>query len=312
MTRINLFRNAPSTLNSVAWGKINHPTTSALIFAALLLACSFTVGCSSDQVKNEQTKNNQSAVNQPIPVSSALPITPIPTTASVEQAAAKPVHKKTVRKVPPVVTYSNPSSGVSFDYPRKYALKTGDAASKLISTGTVPMDFIQPGGVSVAAVALPDSTLANSDVASAFFDVSMHKSLTADQCGEFSVPQPNPAAPSDPSVQATAQLATPPISKLLIGDLELDTRETNSDAPREEAARYYHVYRNNLCYEFALKVATTKPEATTAKPTPTQVDREQVFQRLEKILATVKINPVPTAEVDAEVKTPPQAETPAQ
>ena len=47
MTRINAVRNIAATRNSVAWGK----NTSALIFAAVLIACSVTVGCSSDKDK---------------------------------------------------------------------------------------------------------------------------------------------------------------------------------------------------------------------------------------------------------------------
>jgi hypothetical protein len=62
-------------------------------------------------------------------------------------------------------------------------------------------------------------------------------------------------------------------------------------------------------------MSTTKPEtANTAQLTTKHVDRDQVFQRLEKILATVKINPVSAPDVNAEVKTsgPAPAETPAQ
>jgi hypothetical protein len=99
MTRINLFRNTPSTLNSVAWGKTNfappnfaqkknlNPTTSTLVFAALLIACSLTVGCSSDQPKPISSVN-QSSMAQTTP-----PITPssMPAATPVQQAPAKTV-----------------------------------------------------------------------------------------------------------------------------------------------------------------------------------------------------------------------------
>jgi hypothetical protein len=329
MTHINLFRTAPSTLSSVAWGKKNFDATaSTLIFAALLIVCSFAVGCSNDQPK-PVSSTNQSPIVQTTP-------TPAPPVATpVQQPVSTPVHKKVVRKVPPTVTYVNDVSGVSFDYPRKYALKTGDAATELVSSSPTPMDFIQPGGVALAAVALPSSTYPNSDLASAFFNVSVNKALTADQCREFSLPLPNPVPAADPNIQATAQPATPPSelpssespvstvppskfpsSKLMIGGLELDSAETSATGElkpesREEAAKYYHVFQNGACYEFALKVATTKLDAvSTTKPSPSRIDRDEVFHRLEKILATVKINPITPQEVDAEVKTP--AETPAQ
>ena len=303
MTRINLFRTAtvrstPATSDSVAWGNINfNKNASTLVFAALLIICSLAVGCSSEKPKTENS-TNQPAMTQPIATSpAAAPATP------ALQAAAKPVHKKAVRKVPATVTYSDKTSGISFQYPRRYSLKTGDAASEMVSSDPVPMDFVQPGGVALAAVAVPESAYPNSDLASAFFNVSVNKALTADQCGEFSVPQASPATPADPAASAPAQT-----SKLMIGDMELRSSETlASQGNREEASKYYHVFENGACYEFALKVATTGVKTEGSK----KVDREQVFQRLEKILATAKIKPA--AEVTANAPTTPSApETPAQ
>lgn len=315
MTRINLFRtaknsnttfcnttvrNTPATLDSVAWGKINFDkNTSTLVFAAALIICSVAVGCSSEKPKTESS-TNQSVMTQP-----TLPAVTTPATPPV-QAAAKPVHKKVVRKAPATVTYADKTSGISFQYPRKYALETGDAANELVSSGPVPMDFVQPGGVALAAVAMPESAYPNSDLASAYFNVSMNKTLTAEQCGEFSVPQATSAAPADTPVQAKAQL-----SKLMIGDMELQSTEnTASQGTREETAKYYHVFENGACYEFALNVVTTKVENEGGTK---HVDRDQVFQRLEKILATVKINPAAAPEVTASAPVTPSApETPAQ
>jgi hypothetical protein len=324
MNRINLFRTttfhtAPSALDSVAWGKKNSntnnfdSTTGTLIFAALLIACSLTVGCSSDQTKSDQTKpvssNNQSPMTQ-----TTTPITTAPAPATpVQQAAAKPVHKKVARKVSPTVAYVDDAFGVSFQYPRKYTLKTGEAADEFVSLDPVPMDFVQPGGVTLAAVALPESTYPNSNLAFAFFNVSVNKTLSADQCSEFSGQQPNPAPAADPAGNPTTQLAQPPtsklpVSKLMIGDLELQSSETNVDGGattgnRDEASKYFHVFQGGSCYEFALKVATTKLDsATTTATTMKPVDRDEVFHRLEQVLATIKINPVTAADVKAEVK----------
>jgi len=316
MNRINPFRSTPSTLNSVSWGKKNFDNTSTLIFAALLIVCSVAVGCSSDKPKPISSAPETPIAQSTPPVTTSSTPTPV---MPVQQAAAKPMHKKVVHRAPPTLTYADKTSGVSFQYPRKYALKTGDAATELVSSGPLPMDFVQPGGVALATVSMPESTYPNSDLASAFFNVSVNKTLTADQCGEFSVPQPNPAAPADPTLQATAQLATPPISKLMIGDMELQSSETTSggqttNGPREEASKYYHVFQNGACYEFALKVATIESSSSPTTESATKpVNRDEVFQRLEKILATVKINPITAPEVNAEVKTNTQpTETPAQ
>ena len=311
MNRINLFRNnafrsttfrgTPATLDSVAWGQTNfEKTTGALVFAALLIVCSIAVGCSSDKPKSVSS-TNQPAMTQPTQPTATSPVS-VPV-APVLQAAAKPVHKKVVRKAPATVTYADKTSGLSFQYPRKYTLKTGDAADELVSSDPVPMDFVQPGGVAVAAVAVPESAYPNSDLASAFFNVSVNKALTAEQCGEFSVPQATPATPVDAAAPAPKQP-----SKLMIGDMELQSSETlASQGTREEASKYYHVFENGACYEFALKVATTGIENQGGAK---HVDREEVFQRLEKILATVKIHPA--SETTASAPAPAAPGTPAQ
>ncbi len=309
MTRINLFRTNP---DSITWGKTHFvknvfDASSPFIFAATLIACSLAVGCSSEKPQ-PATSTTQPPVVQPAPqIATAATPTPV---VPVPQATKKPVHRRVVRKAPPTVTYADKTTGVSFQYPRGYALKTGDAAAELFSADPLPMDFTQSGGVPLAVVALPESTYPKSNLASAYFDVSVNKTLAADQCNEFAVPQPDPSKPSDPTVQAAAQVATPPISRLLIGDMELQSTETSSSADSEkeqseESSKYYHVFENGACYEFALKVSTTKANPEPAADSGTKlVDRDEVFHRLEKILATVKINPV-TPEVNAEARTTP-------
>lgn len=303
MTRINLFRTNPSTRNLGAWGKSNFENNAAaLLFAALLMVCSVAVGCSSDKPKPAVSTNPS-------------PMSPMPATTSVDpttgaaatppvHAAAKPVHKKVVRKVPATVTYVDNISGLSFQYPRKFELKTGDDAGELISSTLAPMDFVQPGGVTLAVVAMPQTAYPKSDLARAFFNVSVNKSLTAQQCGEFSGQQAKAAAPADPAAPAMPRPA-----KLIIGDMELQSAETlASQGTREEASKYYHVFENGACYEFALKVATTEIETEGGAK---HVDRDEVFQKLEKVLATVKINPIEPPAVTASTPATVPA-TPAQ
>ena len=337
MTRINASRNTVPTRDSVAWGKWST-NTSALIFAAVLIVCSVTVGCSSNDKPKPVSTNN---VTQPQPPIASMP-------APVVQADAKPAPqpvKKVVHKKPATVNYTDKTSGLTFEYPRRYAIETGDAATDLLASAPIPMNFVQPGGVALAAVELPETSFANTDFSSGFFNVSVHKNLTADQCNEFAVPQPkvvtssaNPAPTESASAQPTSTSAatTPasttassdqpqpdptksdptksdqPGSKLLLGDLELRATEAVSgEGTRQSDSKYFHVFQNGACYEFALNVTTVASQEGVMK----HVDRDKVFDRLEKILATVKINPVtaPAPEVTAEVPaTPPASETPAQ
>jgi hypothetical protein len=264
-------------------------------------------------------------------------------------------------KKPATVNYTDKTYGVTFEYPRRYAIETGDAAAELLLSHPIPMNFVESGGVALAAVELPETNYTNTDFSSAFFNVSVHKSLTADQCTRFSVPQPKTVetkiaepkiveekpvekteaksepAPSASSTEVAKQDSTPmpkpdmkqdaqststsqsttstqaesesSNSRLMLGDLELrSTEAVAGEGTRQSDSKYFHVYQNGACYEFALNVTTDASEEGIVK----HVDRDKVFNRLEQILSTVKINPAAAPEVTAEAPTPVPAATPAQ
>jgi hypothetical protein len=321
MTRINV------SPRSTAWGKRFASGAigdlNAYVFAAVLIICSLAVGCSSDKPKPVTTNNE-------IPPTQPLTAAPLP--APVLEAQSKPAVKKVVHKKPSTVNYADKAYGVTFEYPRRYAIETGDAAMQLVSSNPIPMNFVSPGGVALAAVELPETNYVNTDFSSAYFNVSINKNVSSDQCGEFAVPQgketmvdasksqpatstssepvkqdaaksdSQSAAPVSSTEQNTAEVKNDPKSdvspnaKLLIGDMELRATEAVSgEGTRQSDSKYFHVYQNGACYEFALNVTTDASDEGLVK----HVDRDKVFGRLEQILSTVKINPV-TPEVTAE------------
>ena len=196
MTRINLSNTRETSF--LTWGT----NASALVFAAVLIICSIAVGCSSDKPKPV-------TINKPVPAAEPQ-AQPMPT-MPVAQAENKPAPKKpVVRKRPATVNYADKTYGVTFEYPRRYAIETGDAATQLILSNPIPMNFVQPGGVALAAVELPETNYVNTDFSSAFFNVSVHKSLTADECGQFAVPAQKSTAKSDaaPITEVKPEAAT--------------------------------------------------------------------------------------------------------
>jgi hypothetical protein len=283
MTHFNFANKFASTRSSIVESK----SASAFLFAALLIVCSVAVGCSSE--KPQPVSVNQPPATNPAPLAMSTP--------PVAAEPAKPAPKKAVRKRPPTITYADKTYGVSFDYPRKYAIETGNAAGELIATSPLPMNFVQPGGTALAAVELPETSFPATDYSSAFFNVSVNKSLTAEQCEQFSVPQ---SKPSDPSVQTMPQSA-----KLMIGDMELYGAEAVAgDGPRQSDSKYFHIFQNGACYEFALNMTTNAAEIEAGMK---HVDRDKVFDRLAKILSTVKINEVAAPEVTASAPAMPAA-----
>ena len=255
--------------------------TAALVGSLMvtsLLAVFFlgTSGCS----KKEPAKSVM--MSQP---TSPASITSPSTTAPAESqppAPTKPA-KKSAKRRSSTVTYTNRTYGLSFQYPRSYILKTGDQAIlHWTASEPVQMDFVQPGGVAVAAIEPPrGSSSRGSDprsshqgtaFTSAFFNVSVNPNLTSSQCTQFAFPK---------SDDAPVGLVSP--AKVTVGAIEFDEIE---DAMQQADARYYHVFKHGACYEFALGLGTTVGEA---KEGVTPANSQEVFGKLEKILSTVKI-----------------------
>ena len=266
-------------------------TIAASLLAVFLLQ---TSGCSREEGRSARIIP-PSPVNQP---ASPIPSASAPALATPLAAAQPPAPKrKAVRKRPATIAYNDPTSGVSFRYPRRYLLNTPDGAKQnTTAPDQVSMNFIQPGGVAVVSVALPKGSYPGTDLASASFSVSMNSSLTPEACGQFTLLQ----------VAASDETALQP-AKVKLGGLQLQEMEALSGPATKQAdAKYYHVFANGACYEFALGLST---DSGGAEDGIMPVDREDVFRRLERILASVKIGTdVPaTGEVPAVTALPASA-----
>lgn len=203
--------------------------------------------------------------------------TPSPTTAaSTTPAAPRKVHKKR----PTTVTYSDANSGVSFVYPRKYELATGDKAQpQFADMGAAPMNFVQPGGVAVATVALPAASYPGTDFTSAFFNVNVNRSLSEQECLHFAFVDKRHADGEPVDAE-----------KVKVGSKDMEmTSDFSANGVKQAEAQYYHSYENGACYEFVLGLGTAG-YGTADGVAP--VDRAEVFTKLEKILASVKTKPV--------------------
>ena len=220
--------------------------------------------------------------------STATP-TPQPSTS----APATPVAKKNTHKKRPaaIVTYSDPKTGISFRYPRKYELASGDKIQPAIDgLGPVPMNFVQPGGASVAMVAVPPTTYPGTDFTTAFFDVNVNRSLSEKECSEFAFVDASNA--DDEPVDA---------EKLRVGSAYMKkTSNFGGDAVKQGETQYYHRYENGACHEFVLGLGTA---GYGTEDGVKAVNHDEVFGKLEKILASVKIQAVEREQVVAKTPT---------
>jgi len=219
-------------------------------------------------------------VSSPTAAPATAAAAPVATTSAVA-APTKKMHKKH----PTNVTYSDAKFGVSFLYPRKFALTTGDKAlPQFAGLGDAMMNFVQPGGVAVATVELPGGSYPGTDFASAFFNVNVNRSVSEQECGHFAFVDSHNVngAPVD-------------TGKVKIGSTDMETTSSfSASVMAQTETQYYHNYANGACYEYVLSVGTA---GYGAKDGVEPVNRDEVFARLEKILATVKINPVEQEQV---------------
>jgi hypothetical protein len=264
---------------------IGNAVTAA---AVAMLALSFFLdlaGCSGDK-KNAQQNPTAQASPSPVPVTTAVS-QPSALENKVEDVIAK---KKTIKRAS-TATYKNSVYGVSFRYPKTYTMLVPDRESKESAwPDPVAMNFTAPGGETLTTLVLPGTRI------SSYFKASVVKGVNEEQCGKFgSTPEQTEAA-NNPPVDPTEAAANPPVDA---DDDSIAPVDSNilgvkfakiENVTDQSEARYYHHFENGACYEFALGVADAPG---TVKP----VDHLQVFDRLERIMTTVKIKSQPAPVV---------------
>ncbi len=270
-------------------GSIKNQTVGALGALAMFAAVIVIGSCSrsSKPVAVQQPTQPVAPVSAPAVAVPAVPPAPV-------QAKAKP---RATRHRAATLSYVNREYGLSLNFPRNYRLKTEPAAA---STDPLQMNFVQPGGVVLAAVEMPGNSYPGTDFKSALVNVSVNTGMTSDACSQFAFPEPG---------QGTDVASPAKTDEVKIGAIEFHEVENPDGAMMKQAnARYYHVFNQGICYEFALGIGTDS-DANLEEITP--VDRDQVFARLEKILATVKFQPAVTPETGTAETQTPAPQTPA-
>ena len=218
-------------------------------------------------------------------------------TPAVEMPAVTPKPaKKRVQRKAPLATYTEPEYGLSFRYPKNYILKTGEQNdSDLSAPGVGRMNFVEPGGVTVAAIEVPKSSYPGTDFTSGVFGVSVNSSLSQAQCEQFVFPK------SDGREGEPAALP----AKVKVGGNEFAMVEDAGDSGKNEPhMKYFHHFDNGNCYEFSVGLGTTDANVAGLKP----VSRSLVFGRLEQILASVKVKPAIAPEVAKDAQAHPMVE----
>jgi hypothetical protein len=252
--------------------RLGIPATAALSTVLAVIFALALDGCSN-------SKDSKTEVSSPTRASLPAGATSGPGSATQQDSSiqpARPANKAKVEHRWAAANYSNGKYGISFLYPRSYSLVTPERAVLTQSLEKVPMNFIKPGGVNLATVALPNGPVTS------LFHVNVNKQLTAQACQQFAVPDSYPGGANRKPVPVKVSLRGVDFTRVEVGSEQNDLR-------------YYHHFENGACYEFAM--AVQEKEGST-KP----VDHFALFDQLERIMSTVKINP---ATVTAEMPQPP-------
>jgi hypothetical protein len=245
-------------------------TAAATAVLALMVVLDFN-GCSKSNSKNAQVNPTTQTSGAPV-VAQSQPVD------QLEKKVEAVIEKKKAIKRASTATYKNNTYGISFRYPKTYTMLTPEKDRKESAwPDPVAMNFTEPGGETLTTLVLPGTR------ASSYFKASVNKGVTAEQCSKFATTPEATEVSTNPPVDAEDDSIVPVKTNIL--GVEFAKAESVTE---QSEARYYHHFENGACYEFALGVedapGTTKP-----------VDHLQVFDKLERIMTTVKIksDPVP-------------------
>ena len=250
--------------------------TAVLVLAGIAIGLT---GCSNKESRNISVNSGQTSHDPAVSVPSQ--------TIAAEPAATKK-RKKSAVKRPSTLTYVSSTYGVSFRFPGQYELTSpGNNDQKSGLAEEVPTNFVQPGSVTVATIELPSGS------ATSFFNESANKNLTSQECGQFAVPEASDLASNSPVDESDTSIP----SKTSIHGVEFSKVENASE---QEDVKYYHHFEpgpdgiGGTCYEFAMGVE----EQRVSSKAP---DYPDLFDKLERVMATVKIKSQESSTVTATV-----------
>lgn len=255
-----------------------------LAMVGALAAIAFGLACSThnDHLSKSVAKTQSASKTQVMFKPAAL--------KTVEAVAPQPMETSALT---PDKSHANPSKpmayrsrdyGVSFEYPWQYAyfnaraIANGDESLQPNSDG-------HDGQVTLARVAIPRGFYPDTDFDTAYFTLSLNQNLKEEECTL--------------SAKKPADLKKDTINGVDFKWVEVE----NGGHGVSSRVRNYVAFANGTCYEVEMGLKTSNQDGLAR-----EVSSDQVFNRLESILQTVKIK---SEMKDAPAPTQTAAATPA-
>jgi hypothetical protein len=286
-------------------------TTISMLATVATSMCLTVIGC-SDKAALRQEKARTLAASAPRPT--------LVSTPKVAQHFANPAPRDYA-----LASYSDPEHGVSFRYPRNFALLESDddgdsdrviswEQAKQAGAGVRTADELSsddPGSTLLATIVVPDDAYPNTSFAGGSLQFSINRYQTASSCRANLLERLGDV--KAPSGTVTAQGVS-------FAWIDIDTGDGNT----EFAERDYAGFANGACYEFFMRIGVRSPATVAptlqnvsasngvsdmAPPTNSNVTSEEsvgsrrpndrkIVGNLEKIVASFQAESVPVSVLD--------------
>jgi hypothetical protein len=172
--------------------------------------------------------------------------------------------------------YNNPAYGVSFRYPRIYALEEPEQEGDSLEDATLQtrerLAAEQPGSVLLATVTIPDDAYPRTTFRKATLQLAVNPEVPAEVCQWLGDP-PDSGSDIDSG------------SSLVQGILFHWKESVSLEDGVTYTNRNYAGFRDGTCYEFFLEISSTTPDNDAI----TEADARKILRPLEKIIGSLEL-----------------------
>jgi hypothetical protein len=238
------------------------------------------IGCRGEAAPTKQLARGKS---NSVSVVASKDSTPTPFVSKRARTSPGEAHREAF-----LSTYNNPESGISFRYPRNYALEEGDVQERSFFLKTQEdLDLEQAGATLVATVLIPEDGYPNTTFEHGSLQLVTDESVSEKACRDGVTARPNAYGSGSVAVQGTAFFWSEEASET--GGVKL-------------MQRTYAGYSQGTCYEFLLTIAADEtavheapePETRNYETTDPEnfrkpADMAKIMKQLEKIVSSSQL-----------------------
>jgi len=216
------------------------------------------------------------------------PAPPTASSAKPSDAASSAPQPSLPFKHPPrdseFTVYHNPDYGVTFRYPRNYALEEGpDSDDAAFVQQQQELTARQPGTILVATVTIPDDAYPNTSFQSGVVQFVVNPSVTPDACRALTLSADSGLSPTSGSTA--------------IHGILFDWRLSSSEAAGTYTENVdYAGYSGGACYEFLIEITASNYVEPGSEMKPADIPK--ILRPLEKIVSSFQVRGAPPAHHD--------------